>query len=263
VSQSNDRDVGGNDRARAPATRRAFLPAIVFPLLFLVLSTINVLVYRGGHAREFLGTAYDFAAHLRDYDAARLRYSFLLNFVSDLGRLTTYHGGSNLASAALFCVTLGSVGLGFFLSFRRLSIPGLPRAVEARFLGPARFLGQASALAFAGIGLAPVDGPTPSLAVHLAFVFVAFGTVMAVCIFMTVLIARSRHYPRSCAIPFVVLFAALALFMGVMTWWGLSRSVAGYLALTVGQKIVVGLLVGTLLVQGIASARLAPTGSRR
>jgi len=263
VSQKKHREVGEDNRARTPSPWSAFLPAIVFPLLFLVLSTINILVYRGGHAREFLGTAVDFAAHLRDYDAARLRYSFLLNFVSDLGRLKTYHGGSNLASAALFCGTLGSAGLGFFLFFRRLSIPGLPRAVEAKFLGPTRLIGQACALAFAGIGWAPVDGPIPSFAVHLGLVGIAFGTVMAVCVLMTILMTRSGRHPWPCVLPYGVLFTALALFMGVMVWWGLARSVAGYLALTIGQKIVVYLLVVTMLVQGIVSLRSAPAGTCR
>lgn len=262
MSQRNHRGVGGDGRARTPPPGRALLTPIVFPLLFLVLSTVNILVYRGGHAREFMGTAYDFAAHLRNYDAARLRYSFLLNFVSDLGRLKTYHGGSNLASAALFCATLGSTGLGFLLFFRRLTIPGLPRAVEAKFLGPTRLLGQACALAFAGIGWAPVDGPIPSFAVHLGLVCIAFGTVMAVCILMTILLTRSGRCPRLFALPYGVLFTALALFMGVMTWWGLGRSIAGYLALTIGQKVVVLLLVGTMLFQGIASSRMAADGTR-
>lgn len=256
MSQKRHREVGGGGLPREPSPRRGFPSAVVFSLLFLVLSTINIAIYRGGHAREFLGTAYDFAAYLRGYDAARLRYSVLLNFVSDLGRMETYHGGSNLLSASLFRATLGSAGLGFLLFFRRLSIRGLPRNAEG-LLGLTRKLGQASGLAFAGIGWAPVDGPAPSFAIHLLLVFIAFGAVMAVCLLMAILMTRSGRYRCLAVLPYVLLFTALALFMGVMAWWGLARSVTGYLALTVGQKIVVYLLVGTMLVEGIASSRRA------
>ncbi len=236
------------------------LPALVFPLLFLVLSTINMLVYRGGHATVYMGTAYDFGAHLRSYQPGRLRYSFLLNFVSDLGRVTTYGGASNLGSASLFCLTLLSAGLGFFFYFRRLAIPGLPRQAADRFARPARILGQASALAFAGLGCAPLDGSPLTFAVHMVLVNVAFGTVMVLCILMTILLTRSGSCPRVCAAAYVALFSALALFMAAMVVWGTTRTLAAYLALTIGQKLIVYLLMGTLLVQGIATMRLSAAG---
>lgn len=134
--------------------------------------------------------------------------------------------------------------------------------MEQRLITPTRILGQASALAFAGIGWAPLDGSPLTFALHMVLVFVAFGTVMGICLLMTVLISRSERYPTSCAVPYVVLFAALTLFMGVMAWWGLARTIAGYLALTIGQKIIVSLLVGNLLFQGIVTFRLSGPGSQ-
>jgi hypothetical protein len=222
-----------------------------------VLSTVNMLIYRGGHATEYLGTVYDFGAHLPTDEAGRLRYSFLLNFVSDLGRVKNYRGGSNIESASLFCLTLSVAGLGFFLSFRGLSIPGLPRGAEGRLARPARIIGQVSALAFAAIGWAPLDFSVLTFALHMVFVNVAFGTLMGLCILMTILITKADRYPRVCAVAYMVLFAALALFMGAMILWGLTRTFAGYLALTLGQKIIVYLLVGNLLLQGIVTMRLS------
>jgi hypothetical protein len=257
-SRTDDR----GHRASALPSILKNLPAIILPVLFLVLSTANMLIYRGGHATEYLGTAYDFGALLRGYDAGRLRYSFLLNFVSDLGRVTTYGGGSNLASASLFCLTLLSAGLGFFFSFRGLSIPGLPRAADQKLARPARILGQTSALAFAGLGFAPLDGSALTFAMHMVFVNVGFGSVMGLCILMTILLGRTGAYPRACAGAYLALFALLALFMAVMLYWGMTRTVAGYLALTVGQKIVVYLLVGNLLLQGIVTMRLSTKEGR-
>ena len=61
--------------------KRAFLMAIISPLIFALLIIICVLTYNGGHSTEFQGSSYDFISVLPNYDSSSTNFSVFLNYL--------------------------------------------------------------------------------------------------------------------------------------------------------------------------------------
>jgi hypothetical protein len=142
--------------------------------LFVVLTAIAMLLYAGGTWRDPTTTHYELAH----------------NFFSDLGATRAFSGRSNYASAVLFAialVTIGSALVAFAWTWRDLAIE---RRAQWAGIASAAF-GTASGLAFAGVGLAPIDH---ALALHNHFVLSAFGCLLGYVACLTIVIWRN-HLP--------------------------------------------------------------------
>ncbi len=141
---------------------------------FVVLTAIAMALYAGGTWIDPT-TAYYQLAH---------------NFFSDLGATRAFSGHSNYASAALFAVALVAIGgalVAFAWTWRDLAIERRARLAGMASVG----FGTASGLAFAGVGLAPVDHV---LALHNDLVLTAFGCLLGYVACLTIVIWRN-HLP--------------------------------------------------------------------
>ncbi len=268
---------------------RKFLPTARFALpsiILLVFLTLNMLLYTGGHATEFLGTSYKFVQKLQVPD--RKRFSFLLNFVSDLGRVRTYAGDSNIFSALLFCATLSATGSSLLIFISKLDgekarpkllegtskshlLYGHPelrpshyrgfshvrdakatvfRDAFVRNYGILKALCRFSAVCFIAVGWAPQDVHHIFLILHLVFVNAAFGSIMAICVVVVSIYRRQSPKPLSRIYPVfcLTLLAILSAYLAVIVTWFFTRSMPAYFMLVIGQKIIVYLTGVSLLV---------------
>jgi Protein of unknown function (DUF998) len=135
---------------------------------FVVLSAIAMALYAGGTW----------------IDRTTSHYQFTHNFFSDLGATHAFSGHDNYASAVLFAialVTIGSALVAFAWTWRDLALEH-----RARWAGIASVaFGTASGLAFAGVGLAPIDHV---LALHNHLVLIAFGGLLGYVACLTIVI---------------------------------------------------------------------------
>lgn len=225
------------------------------PLFFLVTFGANLFIYQGGHADEYLGTRYDFSRFLHDYQEERGRYHFLLNFVSDLGRLETYGGESNISSAVMFCISLTGTGVLFLVMIYRvprMSMPSDGKRNLAALLG----LCKIGAAAFIVIGWVPEDIHNAAMILHLIFVNIAFGSTMVVCVFVVLMQMLVEKKPRIITGFYALLFAGLTGYLVLILYWYITRDITAYFCLVVGQKIIVFFMVAHMLALGIMYRRL-------
>jgi hypothetical protein len=206
------------------------------PLFFLLTAGANIAVYRGGHATEYLGTGYYFDEYLREYDADQKYFHFALNFVSDLGRLKTYHGSLNLPSVLIFCVCLSGTGILFLLALHRINRCRTGRPLD-RMQKVVLDLCKLSAISFILIGWIPEDIHEVTRILHLVCVNCAFGSTMAISIIIVLM------KPRWITGFYLFLFAVLSAYLALIVYWYFTRRLPPYLGLTIGQKVIVLLMV--------------------
>jgi hypothetical membrane protein len=178
---------------------------------FVVLTAIAMVLYAGG---TWLDPA---AAH----------YQFTHNFFSDLGATRAFSGRSNYASAVLFAIALVAIGgalVAFAWTWRDLAIER-----RARWAGIASVaFGTASGLAFAGVGLAPVDR---ALGLHNHLVLAAFGCLLGYVTCLTIVIWRN-HLPG-----LAVNAAYVVLLLGYV--WLVAAGPRVLAIQVIGQKTIV------------------------
>jgi hypothetical protein len=152
---------------------------------FVVLTAIAMALYAGGTW----------------VDPTTPHYQLAHNFFSDLGATRAFSGRSNYVSAAVFAialVTIGSALVAFAWTWRDVAIER-----RARWAGIASVaFGTASGLAFAGVGLAPVDHV---LALHNHLVVTAFGCLLGYVACLTIVIWRNHVAGLAVNVAYLVL----------------------------------------------------------
>lgn len=188
-------------------------------LLFLVMTTLSMLIYPGGTS----------------LDPGAAGYSFTRNFLSDLGRTVTRSGLDNTASMILFALALASAGivLGlFFLAFTQF----FTRPLWVRVLGLlASLVGITSGICFVGIALTPAN---VSGRLHGQFVLWAFRLFLVAVLLYVPALFGTRDYRRSGAWIFVAFAALLGGYLYLLTQGPSARSTEGLLIQVAGQKVI-------------------------
>jgi hypothetical membrane protein len=173
--------------AAAVRTRARVLGVAI--ALFGILVGLAMTTYRGGSR----------------FDPLTTRYELWANYLSDLGRATTYAGQSNALPRALFAS--GTIVVGGALAW---SAPAWRAWNGARRAGSAADVTLASAvlagIGFAAIGLVPQDR---LLGLHNFVVDGAFGMLLVFLAALTVVQVRN-HAPRALWITNVGTLAVLA-----------------------------------------------------
>ena len=110
-------------------------------VLYIFLLAAAMVSYNGGNTIDHHGIV----------------YSFSLNFLSDLGRVSGYGGQNNTLSFYSFNLSLAIIGIAFLTYF--LFLPSLHNSNPRSFLFSriGSFFGCFSSICFAGVGMTPAD----------------------------------------------------------------------------------------------------------
>ncbi len=110
-------------------------------VLYIFLLAAAMVSYNGGNTIDHHG----------------IGYSFSLNFLSDLGRVSGYGGQNNTLSFYSFNLSLAILGIAFLTYF--LFLPSLHNSNPRSFLFSriGSFFGCFSSICFAGVGMTPAD----------------------------------------------------------------------------------------------------------
>jgi len=110
-------------------------------VLYIFLLAAAMVSYNGGNTIDHHG----------------IGYSFSLNFLSDLGRVSGYAGQNNTLSFYSFNLSLAIIGIAFLTYF--LFLPSLHNSNPRSFLFSriGSFFGCFSSICFAGVGMTPAD----------------------------------------------------------------------------------------------------------
>ena len=202
-------------------------------LLFLLASTVAMLVYHGG---TFI-------------DPAAPDYLFTNNFFSDLGRETTYAGQPNTLAHALFLLAIGAVGTGLVLFASAMPVTlGHPRS--ALWAKAGALFTLVSAGAYVGVALTPWD---LYFAWHLLLVKTAFVAFLPTVLFFGIAILRNPSFPRVYAWVMLLVGVILIGYLWLLFFGPSPKSPQGLMIQAAGQKIIVyvqTLGIGTLVIGG-------------
>jgi len=215
-------------KARRAVARSDWL--IIAAILFILLTTIAMILYPGSN----------------NWTNQTTHYSFAQNFFSDLGATRTYNDAANTASNVLFILALVLVGSGIAIfSFNSLVIACVSGKMR-RLARAAIPVAMISGLGFIGVAAAPWN-----LAYGAHVIFVVLFTILQ---FAN---GWSRFYEIANLVYMVLLAAYLVLlFFGpdIFTMAGLTMQ-------AVGQKIIVYVSIVNIAMQayGIRKHVLGPT----
>lgn len=228
-------------RVKRAVQRCNFL--IVAATLFVLLTTVAMILYPG--SRNLY------------HDSGR--YSFTMNFFSDLGATRTSTSHLNVASSVLFMVALAVVGLGICaFSFNSPVIVARRR----RLAWPGRIsipLAIVSGIAFIGVAAFPSN---MSAVIHSTCVIAAFGFLLTyVVILAAVQIGNGwENFYIGSNIVFAVMLIAYISILST----GTKVTTAGGLTLyTLSQKIIVYVSIVNMAVQALGIKRHLSSSSKR
>jgi hypothetical protein len=206
-------------------------------LLFVLLTALAMLFYRGGTA----------------LDPHRAGYSFFENFFSELGLTVARSGESNTISAILFFVALFASGAALALFF--VAAPGLFRHSRwGRLLsGTGSAFGLLAGTGFMGVAFTPADLFIDG---HIFFVLWAFRLFpLAVLPYVPAILSHPR-YPNRYAVLFLAFFALLFAYLLLLTQGPNPESASGRQIQVVGQKLIGYASVISIYLQSRAAGTL-------
>jgi hypothetical protein len=213
----------GQTNNQARKLKLVAFQAIAGVILFLILSTINMIIYPGSFHVNY---------HVFPYD----HYSFIYNNLSDMGMFYTFTGEPNFTSAALFTITLTLTGISFFIFVRYFPLIFNPASKSYKLARLGSILGIISSIAFIGVGWTPWD---KFIVPHMLFVSTAFLFSILFNIFFAIAILRNKLYPNWFAIP---LLSYALIIIGYILALALGPSyitLSGRVVESLGQKIVI------------------------
>ncbi|MBK5112813.1 MAG: DUF998 domain-containing protein [Candidatus Heimdallarchaeota archaeon] len=214
--------------------REAFLAICLFgSALFLINNLIASFFYKGGS----------------NIDSNYPGYSFMWNYVSDLGRVISISGETNLVSRAIFTATLTIVGLSalgyssvFSNFYKETSLSKLGTAILV--------FGILNGLDYIVIGFLPLD---THFTQHNAFVIVAFGLKLVLLVLFITIIFKDEKYPYRYAfiyLAYLVVFITFAFFLV----FSLNGLLVPYLPTSIlGQKLTFYLEAVLYIIQTIGA----------
>ena len=217
---------------------------IIGTVQYVVLTVLAMIFYPGG----IIG------------DTSIVGYSFTQNFFSDLGRISTPGGESNIVSRILFSTALTVSGI-LFIPYL-ITLPGVfTKSRPARilcYIGSA--IGIYTAICFVAIAFVPIGGDLTDL--HLSLVEMAFAFVPLEALCFAIAMYLEKEFSRLYSYVFfaftIILFLYLGLlFMGPkLTNPDGSYNPDGLTIQAVGQKIVVYAMNISFAIQAYGAFRV-------
>jgi hypothetical protein len=226
-------------KARRAVARSDWL--IIAAILFILLTTIAMILYPGSN----------------NWTNQATHYSFAQNFFSDLGATRTYNDAANTASNVLFILALVLVGSGIAIfSFNSLVIACVSGKMR-RLARAAIPVAMISGLGFIGVAAAPWN---LAYGAHVIFVQVAFGFLLIFVILFTIL-QFANGWSRFYEIANLVYLVLLAAYLVLLFFGPDIFTMAGLTMQAVGQKIIVYVSIVNIAMQayGIRKHVLGPT----
>lgn len=189
-------------------------------------------------------------------------YSFLENFLSDLGMTVAHNGQANRLGAILFVVALLVlvVGLGGSLvGFVRLHSTTPEGRLFARLAG---LVGLLVCLCFAGVALTPENR---LLGLHIFFTRAAWRLFVLVPFFLFVASRRSNDVPRGVRSAWLFLTVMLAGYVWVLDFGPRVSAPGGLVTQVAAQKIIAITAILTFVYLSFAAERrlVAAVGTAR
>jgi hypothetical protein len=177
-------------------------------LAFLIFSTLAMLFYTGGNS----------------FYPDSGKYSFFLNFISDLGMETTFDGNSNLFSQILFGIGVFITGLSLFL-FVWILFLGIIKTTKISLIKKivsviALLLGIMASIGYIGIAFTPWDVLSSA---HMISVYLGFYSTPLMAFTFIFVFLKTKDLPQKAILPFFLLFIWVNLYIGTM-WFGPSGS---------------------------------------
>jgi hypothetical protein len=227
----------------SPHTRqyRWFGFAVTGALLFILLTAAAMLIYPGGTPTE----------------PTRQRYSFFVNFFSDLGRTRTFTGQPNRESQILFTmgVMIGGAAMAYFFRAFAGCTAGCwkqGRRTAVHLSRSGALLGTAAGICFIGVAFTPWD---IYLGAHMVFVLWAFRLFLGAVVLNLLAVMLEPGLPRRTAWVFAT-FAMMLIAYLILLSAGLAGSPAATaMVQATGQKIIVYAAIITVLVQSLEMRR--------
>lgn len=215
---------------------------------FFVLTIVAMLLYPGGSVSA----------------PESQRYSFFLNFFSDLGQTHVGYGSkgtANLPSMFLFGFALTTTAAGlviFFVAFSQL----FERSPGAVWLSRiAAVCGTVTAVCFVGVAFTPWN---LFLQAHNGFVDWAFRAFLAAVILLMIAIGLERRFPRHFMLIFGGFAVLLAAYVLLLTFGPSTATPQGSAVQATGQKVIAYASILTVFIQSLnalAFVKYAPSKS--
>ncbi|MEO6990436.1 MAG: hypothetical protein ABI346_07660 [Candidatus Baltobacteraceae bacterium] len=202
--------------------------------LFFVLTLVAMLLYPGGSVAA----------------PGAERYSFFLNFFSDLGQTHVGYGplgASNLVSMVLFVAALVMAAAALVLFF--IAFAGLVGSATSRWLArSAALFGVVAGVSFVGVALTPWNH---YLLAHNAFVAWAFRAFFAADLLLFAAVVLEPGFPRRFAWIFGAFAALLAAYVGLLTFGPTTTTALGSIVQATGQKVIAYASILTVCIQSL------------
>jgi hypothetical protein len=220
--------------------QKAGISGLIGVGIFLILSTINMMIYPGWYHINYVPYYSD-------------RYLFIYNNLSDMGMLETFVGQSNIMSAVLFTLTLtltGTFSIMFFRNFPMIFNRDSKSYKNARI---GSIFGIISSAALVGVGWSPWD---VLIIPHMIFVFLGFMLGIVYNILFAVAILQDKDYPNWFAhtmIVFVLILISYILALILGPPWG---TVEARIIESLGQKIVTYSLMIVLSINAVGLLKM-------
>lgn len=214
-----------------------FRITIAVSILFFLLTISAMLLYPGGTMTN---------PHTHGY-------SFFWNFLSDLGRISTPAGQSNLISRMLFTIALSMGAVSVALFFIALT-PFFPNFGTISWLSRlATIFGLITSICFIGVAFVPLD---LSGQVHYLFLDAALLSFLLAFLLLFLAVLLTPRFPRRVIwvfSAFAFLLAIYSLFLLYLLLFGPPAGTPTWeLVQATGQKIIVYASLLTAFIQAIS-----------
>ncbi|MFX1516936.1 MAG: hypothetical protein ACFFC6_11535 [Promethearchaeota archaeon] len=198
----------------------AFILTMIGVTQYILLCSIAMILYPGG----------------TELNPTASGYSFFLNQMSDLGRIQSPSGESNVFSMTLFAIAVISVNLVLIPFYLAMTYFFNEKRIERLFCYLASLCESISALFGIGIVLFPTDQyPTPHLTVTILF---SIFFVIALCL-VTIPIFSNNSYPNRYGVG-ILAYAIILASYTLIVLVGINISTEqGFMILASGQKIII------------------------
>ncbi len=211
--------------------KKQIFPVIVIGTLqFVILTIIAMMFYTGGTR----------------IDKTTEGYNFFTNFLSDLGRTTTYSREGNLVSVILFVLALTGLGVTFLAYFRIIPEIFNQNEMEEKLGKIIANIGTIAAFTFMGVAVTPANLVAP---IHDALVVTGFSLVAILLGLLLVLTLNDPKFSKFYTLTYILLIIVILAYGGLFFLIPEIITYNDLLIRVTMQKVVVYSLLLCFLIQ--------------
>ena len=218
---------------------------------FITCVTIAMYLYPGGiyHMVSEGGKSLCPGASCVNLDHYTIGYSFLKNFLSDLGRTIAHGGQNNFYSSMLFNISLTFGGITYILFY--FSLMKVFENKTLSILGS--ILGICGGIGFIGVAFTPADLYLDS---HIMFNMWIFRFFLASTICYSWLMYKSNAISNKYLIGNFIFIASLIFYIFVLMYGPTPREPGGVEFQAICQKFIMLNFIGSIIIQTIGFSKI-------